>query len=114
MPIKRMVVWLLVVIAVVMADAAPASAGRFHTISEAQAYRVADQAGLAAANRFAWAEEWGDECERETPWTFGCYIEVWTEAAGGPQCWREFKVASSAWTGRLRTEAWTSWECARG
>jgi hypothetical protein len=91
--------------------AAPALAALFHTISESQAYRVADHLGQAAANRADWAEAWGDECERQTPWTYSCYIELWTNTKSSPDCWREFDVASSALTGRLRTEEWTAWEC---
>ncbi len=108
---SRIARWSTVVIAAGCIGAAPASAGELHMISEAQANRVADHFGLGAYTGSPWAEEWGYECERETPWTFGCFIELWTDKAGGPECWREFKVASSAWNGRLRTEEWTSWEC---
>jgi len=93
------------------AYAVPASARFLNRITEAEAYGVTDLAVETAYNHTSWAEEWGDECNRQTAWTYSCSIEIWSEAQGGPDCWREFDVASSIWTGRLRTEDWTRWSC---
>lgn len=104
---------LLAVLASIFASiyAAPASARFLHTISEGQAISVAEHFGAAAYERYGWTEGWWRECSRETPWTFSCSIEIYSEEPEGPNCWREFEVASSVWTGRLRTEEWGPWIC---
>lgn len=90
----------------------PASARFLHRITEAQAYAVAGHFGEVAFERDeAWAEGWWRECSRQTPWTFSCMIEVWSEVGNEPKCERTFDVASSVWTGRLRTEDWSAWNC---
>jgi hypothetical protein len=91
--------------------ATPAEARFAHTISEAQAIAVADRFGAAAYEQYGWTQGWWRECARQTPWTFSCSIEIYSEEQGGPYCWREFEVASSIWTGRLRTEGWEPWAC---
>lgn len=98
-------------VALIALPVMPALAAPFYTLSEQQAYRVADHLGEAAYENTAWPEGWWRECERQTPWTFSCSIELWSEAGSEPACRREFNVASNAFTGRLRTENWTRWEC---
>jgi hypothetical protein len=91
--------------------ASPSSARPLHRITEAQAYGIANQTAEVAYDRTTWADEWEDECNRQTPWTFSCSIEIWSEAQEGPDCRREFDVASSIFTGRVRIEEATAWTC---
>lgn len=110
-PLKRIALLLALSLTAFGTGSAAASARFLHTITRAQAYGVANRFGQAAYERTDWAEGWWRECKRQTPWTFSCTIEVWSEAGNEPACWREFDVASSVWNGRLRTEDWTSWAC---
>jgi hypothetical protein len=109
--IARMSFLLVLALLVFSSYTATASARFLHTITAAQAYGVANRFGERAGEDTEWAEEWEDECSRQTPWTFSCFFEVWSEEEGGPDCWREFDVASSAWNGLLRTEDWSGWVC---
>ena len=106
--IRRIALALLLALLVVSADVVPASA---HTISEAQAYGVADPIGEGAYAGTSWADNWGDECNRQTPWRFSCFIEVWSEAEGGGDCWRYFDITSPILGSRLRVQNRTPWTC---
>lgn len=108
--IKRMALLSVLVLSLGGVYTAPASA---HTISEAQAYGVADREGERAYDATAWADTWGDECNRQTPWRFSCLIEIWSETQGGrPDCWRTFDVTSPIFGHRLRIENVAAWRCA--
>jgi hypothetical protein len=83
-----------------------------HVLSEASAYGVADRLGEHAFSASAWADTWGDECNRQTPWRFSCFDEVWREpwtTAG--DCWRYFDVVSAIVGSRLHLEHVEGWQC---
>jgi hypothetical protein len=87
-----------------------APAAQAHVLTQGTAQALAERFNRTDFERSSWAEEWGPECNRETPWTFSCYAEVWSTHRW---CWQSFDVVQpnlGVW-GRPRLEEIQPWEC---
>jgi hypothetical protein len=72
------------IFALAIAGAVALEASAQLTLSEASAYERAEAYGEPEVERMAWAEEWTAECNRQTPWTFSCWVGAWNAQT---ECW---------------------------